>query len=88
MSKQAFDVLGDHVHFEVYVIARFELRKICDFPGLWNNGHFEVFARQTRNRQTDTFDCNRTFEHQIPAQLFRIRDPDRPRLAVVLDAGE
>src|ERR1700752_4661778 len=46
ISEEFFDVLSDDINFEVDVIARLEMREICDLPGLRNDSDFEVILSQ------------------------------------------
>ena len=87
MVKQTLDVFAEDVDLDVDVVAGFQMREIGDFPGFWDDGDFEVIVSECGDRQTNPFDRYRTFENQVPGDLFGIRDPDRPRLPLFFDTN-
>src|SRR6185436_237648 len=51
--EDPLDVFGNNIDLEVDVIARLEVRKVGDFPGLGNDGDFEVVRSQFGDREAN-----------------------------------
>jgi hypothetical protein len=57
---ESFDVLRDHVDFEMYGVARFFLRERRQFVGLGDDGDVELAVAQRRDGEADAVDGDRS----------------------------
>ena len=46
MRQHPLNVLPNHIHFDIYVVAGLQGREIRDFPRLRDDGDFKVFVSQ------------------------------------------
>jgi hypothetical protein len=86
--KQLLDVLTNDINFDIDRVSGLQVGEVRDFPGFGDDGDFEVFVSQARNRQTDSFDGDRTLKNEVAGDLSRVSDSEGPRLSVIFDVNE
>src|ERR1041384_8330437 len=86
--EQLLDVFADDVDLDVDRIAGLQVGEVGDFPGLRDDGDFEVLVREGGDGQTDPFHRDRAFEDEVTRDLSRVTDSDGPSLPVILDIQE
>src|SRR6266404_996962 len=83
LCQDPLDVLCDDVDLEIYRIAGFELRQVCQLPGFGNDCHLKKPIGQPGNCQAYTLDRNRAFKDEIGSELARISKANGPRTSMV-----